>query len=155
MYHNLSAKSNANSRVEKHVIPTSTRQHYDCTASKQLPRIAFRAFSNESQGTNSINGFVAGMFLQVSRIPPPPDSPFGNHYQHEALRHIAPLNSGPTPFISVTRSLVRAIHRALRIGPDSSIATIDLHEADKGDSVQSAVMLDLNPTHRYRPHGEL
>jgi hypothetical protein len=118
-----------------------------------LPLIAFRAFSEGSQGINSVNGFRAGAFVDIPTIPHPP-SPDDPYYRDEALRHVAPVHSGPTPLISVTRSLVRALHRALTMGPNSSITVIDLHKADREGRVQSATMLRLPVDHHYRPYGE-
>ena len=118
-----------------------------------LPHIAFRAFSEASQGINSVNGFRAGAFVDTLTVPPPP-SPDDPYYRDEVLRHVAPVPSGPTPLISVTRNLVRALHRALKMGPNSSITVIDLHKADREGRVQPATMLRLQVDHHYSPNGE-
>ena len=80
-----------------------------------LPHIAFRALSEGSQGINSVNGFRAGAFVDTLTVPLPL-SPNDPYYGDGVLRHVAPVPSGPTPLISVTRNLVRALHQALKMG---------------------------------------
>ena len=127
-----------------------------------LPRIAFRAFNSSSRGFNSAIGFRAGEFYDTTTIPPPPNtqSPF---YRKRAIQHISSVASGPTPFISVTKNLLRAIHHGLKSGSDSSIAVIDLQKVEKFNlrkpdhaftSVQPVRPLQLESPDGYTGSGE-
>ncbi|KAL2040139.1 hypothetical protein N7G274_007042 [Stereocaulon virgatum] len=117
------------------LITRTSGQQSQLPERKKLPRIAFP-------------------FVDSLTIPPPPslDDPY---YRDEALRHVVPVASGPTPLISVTRNLVRTLHRALKMGPTSFITIIDLHKADREGRVQSATISRLQVDHLYRPSGEI
>lgn len=96
---------------------------------KSVPRLAFRAYSSESMGINS-EYFRAGLFADCEVIPgqPPLQS---SQYRNHAARHIGRVQTGVTPFISVSLNLVRCIHHACKNPTISSIALIDLHQALK------------------------
>ena len=97
-------------------------------------------------GINTAERFCAGVFVDQEIVGQPP-SPISREFKLEAVRHIAKTPSGPTPFVvriprtinkkikllivmqSVTSSLVRALHVALKNPSTSSIAVIDLHRA--------------------------
>lgn len=68
---------------------------------------------------------VAGAYASVNpgSIPPPPD-PSHHAYLNEAIRHVSSKYSGPTEFISVSRNLLRCLHRALKSESTSSIAVM-------------------------------
>lgn len=106
---------------------TSSRKHQPILQGfKRLPRIAFRAFSDASQGVNSIEGFSAGSFIDHDSFnisPPPPPRTTDPVYLSEAARHVHKDHTGPTPFISLSRNLLRCLHRAVETGPNSSIVS--------------------------------
>ena len=122
---------------------------------KALPRIGFRAFSDTSQGINCpVAGFRARAFTQISReeIPSSPD-PDSSEYRKAATCHVSIQHTGPpSPLISITSRFMRCLHIALKKGPKSWIAVIDM--TSLGGRVQSAQSLNLQTTHRYVPTGE-
>ena len=90
------------------------------------PLIPLRS-TPDSQGSNSAHRFVAGLFVNQDI----PDSPASTdaQYQNAAIRHIARVQTGSTPFISVSSSLIRCLNIAYRNPTTSQIAVIDLHQA--------------------------
>ncbi|KAL8948798.1 MAG: hypothetical protein Q9222_005043 [Ikaeria aurantiellina] len=68
---------------------------------------------DHSQGINAIDGFVAGSFVDIERkdVPVMIDE---DQYLHELERHLDPVHSGPTPFISMSQHLLRVLTRAFR-----------------------------------------
>ena len=103
--------------------------------------------SVRSQGKNAVDEFRAGLFTDATFIPDAPN-PRSDYYRKEAARHILRTHSGPTPFIvsnahpccaatrnaandskSAHESLLRVYQHATRLGPDSKISVINLHEA--------------------------
>ncbi|KAL9602454.1 MAG: hypothetical protein Q9219_001879 [cf. Caloplaca sp. 3 TL-2023] len=78
-----------------------------------LQKIAFRAFNSQSQGLNSIDGFIAGSYVDTepSAIPKPPEEDL---YLKELERHLERYHTGTTPFISLSHKLLRVILLALR-----------------------------------------
>ena len=72
------------------------------TAPVPISRLAFRGFSERSQGVNSIHEFVAGAFVNAEYILECPDvkDPV---YVSEATRHVGLDTSRPTPFISLSK----------------------------------------------------
>jgi len=132
---------------------SKTTQQRTTQRSKRLPSIAFRAYDVSSQGTNSIDGFRAGSFVKSYSVPPSP-SPNSEFYLQEAARHVAKQPTGVTPFISLSRNLLRCLHRAIKAGPDSSIAVIDMEKANSKGAVQSAMALRIKANCVYKPWGE-
>ena len=139
-------------------INSFNQSHLD----KRLPRFAFRAFNNSSQGLNSSKGFRAGRFKEVFAIPSPPDIR-SQTYRDDALRHINAVPDGSTSLISVTRNLLRALHHGCKMGSDSSIAVIDIYEVERSyldnerrtfSRVQSVKGLQLNSPNGYDGSGE-
>ena len=127
-----------------------------------LPRYAFRAFNSTSQGLNSPRGFRAGRFKHSTAIPPSPETQ-SPQYCEDALMHINSLPNGSTPFISVTRNLLRALHHGFKTAFNSSIAVIDLHKVERLDldgekrflgTVQSVRALNLKSPDGYSGSGE-
>lgn len=153
--------SNRNARISENSLltPPSSKQKQRSSdlGYKRLPRIAFRAFSDASMGINgdSIRGFQAGAFINMDNhnIPPAP-SPINEVYLSEAARHVAKNHTGPTKFISLSRNLLRCLHRAIKAGPDSWIAIIDLQHADRHGAVQAAAALRIKVDCVYKPWGE-
>lgn len=146
---------------QNHGIPTPPESpKIRCNQTCTIPRLGFRAFNKENQGLNSLTKFRAGIFANQNIEKPP--HVLSRLYRHDARRHIARFHKGKTPFVSVTKSLVRALHIALNKEADSSIATIDLWKAGKvdigdGDEnpyIQAVSRLDLNPGDSYRGIGE-
>lgn len=128
--------------------------------SPQVPRIAFRAYSVSSQGFNSAIEFQSGLSVNCNNTAPP--EPSSLLYRHHARRHIARVHEGTTPFISVTRNLIRALHHAFKTEKISSIAVIDLWKAGYVDQydyqsnpyIQEVRSLKLNPGDPYSGKGE-
>ena len=110
------------------------------------------SFSSLSQGINSAEGFRAGAFVSSQDIPKPPHPKTGL-YRENAIRHVAPRPSGPTPFISLSTSLIRCLHRAVRVGT-GKIAVVNLRELDYLGIVQATASLELQVDHRYHPWNE-
>lgn len=134
--------------------------HSDVT--RRLPRFAFRAFSRSSQGLNSPIGLRAGRFVESIAIPSP-SSCQSPSYRDDARRHISSTPNGMTPFISVTRNLLRAFHHGFKTASDSSIAVVDLYKAEglhPGETdrsfatVQSVRSLQLESPDGYSGSGE-
>ena len=100
------------------------------STTSRLPNIAFRAISSNSQGHESSSGYRAGAFPIATVIPPPPGIR-SSLYTENALRHISSVPSGPTPMISVTRNLLRALHHGFKSSLDSFILVIDLQKAER------------------------
>ena len=131
-------------------------------ALKTLPRFAYRAFNRKSAGQNSRISIRAGRFIKSGAIPSPPSTQT-LAYRADALRHINATPNGSTPFISVTRNLIRAFHHGFKMGSNSSIAVIDLHKVEKPSKddehrffarVQSVKGLHLNSPDGYFGNGE-
>ena len=126
---------------------------------KNLPRFGFRAFNIRSQGLNSSEGLRAGRFKGSTVIPPPPWTQT-LAYSNDALRHINATPTDLTPFVSVTRNLIRAFHHGLKSASDSSIVVVDLHKVEKHDEqhhfgrVQSVKDLNLKSPDGYNGSGE-
>lgn len=127
-----------------------------------VPCIGFRAYNGDSQGLNSMTGFRAGQFIQHAHIPSPINRE-SESYRSDARRHIDRIATGPTPFISVTKNLLRALHYAQKMTSPAYIAVFDLHQVKKigqsqlGESyasIQSVESLDLESTDDYRGKGE-
>lgn len=79
---------------------------------KELPRIAFRAWSSKSMGLNGTY-FCAGMFTGYTTIPEPP--PWSSEeYRNHAARHIGRTPMGVTPFVSLSVNPIRVIHHAVK-----------------------------------------
>ena len=102
-----------------------------------------------SQGVNSPRRFVAGSFVNQA-VPNSPEST-SEEYKNEAIRHIAPVQTGSTALISVTSSLLRALHIAVKNPNTSLIAVIDLHQIDNVHWVPS---LNLKTYHQYHGRSE-
>ena len=98
-----------------------------------------------SQGINGPEGFVAGLFVHRAVISQPVST--SREFHDEAVRHIAKNQSGCTPFVvsvclssvrypqlifrkSVTSSLIRSLHIALKDLANTKIAIIDLHKVN-------------------------
>ena len=131
-------------------------------ALKTLPRFAYRAFNRKSAGQNSGISIRAGRFIEPGAIPSPPSTQT-LAYRADALRHLNATPNGSTPFISVTRNLIRAFHHGLKMGSDSSIAVIDLHKVERPSTddehrffarVQSVKGLHLDNPDNYIGNGE-
>ena len=71
---------------------------------------------------------------------PSPPSPQSDHYKDMAKNHVARRGSEiffqSTPFISTTRSLIRALSFCYKATSSSSIAVIDLHKAGRSDEFE-------------------
>ena len=67
-----------------------------------ISRLAFRGFSERSQGVNSVNEFIAGSFVNAEYIPESPDRK-DPVYISEATRHVDLDTSRPTPLISLSK----------------------------------------------------
>ena len=108
---------------------------------------------------------VAGSYesTEISSIPLPSAT---SHpaYRQQAIRHVGRTHSGPTEFISLSRNLIRCLHRALKSESTSSIAVMyvssassltklitssDLHVLQRLGRVQSASSLKLQVEHHY------
>ncbi|KAK0516206.1 hypothetical protein JMJ35_000809 [Cladonia borealis] len=129
-HNNLSARDGL-------LTPPATSSQQSIPTSSRLPPVAYRAFSSESQGSYSPEeGFRAGAFVD-SEVPLPPE-PQSQEYIEEAKR------------------IVRAIHRALKLGPDAAICVLSLDLADAEGRVQSASALKLRQlvNHFYIPFNE-
>lgn len=107
-------------------------------ASKNLAGLGFRAFYPGSHTLFTASGFRAGAFgntltRQIPRVPDPESNLFLEH----ANMHVSKSSNSPSVFISVTKNPMRALHRALHLnaGQQTSVAVIDLREADRGGNV--------------------
>ena len=145
---------------QNHGIPTppqSPRIRHKKTF--KFPRLGFRAFNDRNQGLNSYTKFQAGMFYSQNIGKPPHVS--SRLYRHYARRHADRIHI-KTPFVSVTRNLVRALQLGFQNEADSHIAVIDLWRAgkvdinhqDKNPYIQAVSRLNLNLAGRYRGVGE-
>lgn len=130
-------------------------------SSRSIPKLAFRAFDETSQGINSSTHFRAGIFVNREVTSPP--HPSSHLYRCDARRHIRRIHQGSTPMISVSSSIVRVLHIALKTEISSHVAVIDLWEAGKvahydndGDNpyIQEVYRLNLNPGDPYKGIGE-
>ena len=113
-----------------------------------LPRFLFRAFTAESQGLNSPNGFVCGRYAGA-RVPPP--GPPGYPDLNEILEHLDPSKmllkcskcqkAGkccnktlhqkiPSPYISTSSDLIWVIRKMISQGEESYISVIDTSTLD-------------------------
>ena len=63
--------------------------------------------------------------------------------------------NAPSPLVSVTKSLLRALHIAIKIGPDSFLSVIDLQAANVDGRVEKATDLHLTPNTFYIASGEV
>ena len=100
-------------RLDKpNLAPPSDAARNKHLCNKPIPRLAFRAYSSESQGVNT-DHFVAGSFVGWKLIPEPP-SAWSLRYRNHAARHIGRHHTGVTPFISVSINLIRCIHHATK-----------------------------------------
>ena len=62
----------------------------------------------------------------------------------------------PSPFISISSSLMRAFHLSLKMGPNAAMAIFDLRKiAQNGTSIERANDLSLRPNCRYVGGSEL
>jgi hypothetical protein len=113
-----------------------------------LPRFLFRAFTAESQGLNSPNGFVCGRYAGARAPPPgPPESPDLN----ETLEHLDPSKTLlkcskcqevgkccnktlhqkiPSSYISTSSDLIWVIRKMISQGEESYISVIDTSTLD-------------------------
>jgi hypothetical protein len=113
-----------------------------------LPRFLFRAFTAESQGLNSPNGFVCGRYAGARAPPPgPPGSPDLN----EILEHLDPSKTLlkcskcqkvgkccnktlhqkiPSSYISTSSDLIWVIRKMISQGEESYISVIDTSTLD-------------------------
>lgn len=69
-------------------------------SSRKIPKLAFRAFDERSQGINSSTHIRAGCFKNCEVTSPP--HPSSRLYRHDARRHIGRIHQGSTPMISVS-----------------------------------------------------
>jgi hypothetical protein len=113
-----------------------------------LPRFLFRAFTTESQGLNSANGFVCGRYAEA-RVPAsgPPRSPDWN----ELLEHLDPSKiilkcktceqpgkcckktlhqKMSSPYISFSSDLIWVIRKMMSQGEHSYISIVDTSTLD-------------------------
>ncbi len=129
---------------------------------RNVPCIAFRAYNSYSRGVNSPTGFLAGEFIEHAQIPFPVNRE-SKSYRSDARRHIGRVATGSTPFISVTKNLLRVLQYAVKMTQPAYIAVIDLHQAGQiGQSelegpharVQSVESLDLKSLDGYYGKGE-
>ena len=93
---------NANESTRETPLPSIARKSDQSSLpSKQddaeIPLLGFRAFSNTSQGLNSRDGFLAGVFhAGVDMIQPDPSSSANRHL---VFRHVERGNKNFSPFI--------------------------------------------------------
>lgn len=125
---------------------------------RELPRLGFRAFNYTNQGVNSATHFRAGSFVGLQIADPP--HPSSLTYRDHAKRQISRIHEGTTPFISLTESIVRALHFAFK-KDDSYIAIIDMWKAghsresnDENPFLQEVHQLNLFPGDPYQGRGE-
>ena len=120
----------------------------DQEAHPPLPRFLFRAFTAESQGLNSANGFVCGRYANARVDPPgPPRSPDW----FEVLEHLDPSKTimkclkcnkaskcckktlhqkMPSSYISVSSDLIWVMRKMISQGEQSCISVIDTSALD-------------------------
>ncbi|KAL9008774.1 MAG: hypothetical protein Q9173_006132 [Seirophora scorigena] len=95
------------------LTPPSSRKQKALQNQRTIPPIAFRAFSSMSQGINGTEGFVAGSFMHA--LFPAAHFPVDeDNYLFDLERHLGREHQGYTPFISVSETLLRVFHHALR-----------------------------------------
>ena len=132
-----------------------------CNDARNLPRYAYRAVNSNSQGVNSPRGLRAGRFKNSVTIPPSPDTQ-SRAYCNDVLSHINSVPTGLSPFISVTRNLLRALQHGCKTAANFSIIVIDLHKVEELDTkdepfferVQSVKSLRLDSPDGYFGSGE-
>jgi hypothetical protein len=108
-------------------------------AHPSLPRFLFRAFTAESQGLNSANGFVCGRYAIARVVPPgPPESPDMN----DILEHLDPSKTPlkcrdktlhqkmSSPYISFSSDLVWVIRKMIAQGEKSNVGIVDTSTLD-------------------------
>ncbi|KAL9049590.1 MAG: hypothetical protein Q9206_005447 [Seirophora lacunosa] len=88
------------------LTPPSSRKQKASQKQRHIPPIAFR-------GMNGTEGFVAGSFMHAPF--PAAHFPVDEHnYLFDLERHLGREHQGHTPFISVSETLLRVLHHALR-----------------------------------------
>jgi hypothetical protein len=118
------------------------------SAHESIPKILFRAFSEQSSGTNTEDSMRAGLFSDF--VPSPIDSN-GDMFACIAQTHLTrkPI---ATPFISTSPSLVWVLHKLLKTESNiKNIAIIDGHRANADTRVYPAhpILRDLRQRHMY------
>ncbi|KAL4815827.1 hypothetical protein BDW67DRAFT_175902 [Aspergillus spinulosporus] len=91
----------------------------------QLPPLLYRWWNVRSQGLNSENGFVAGMFASLFRGYFAPETLAEDDFNRLFESHIRRHKDFPSPFISTFMSLLAPVHRGLREKGGATIAIFD------------------------------
>ena len=135
----------------KQSFETSIGQHLDQEKDKQLsvnelPLIGFRGFSpSKTQGYNSADGFRSGRFVHSARIEQCPAIE-SEEFRSTANEHVGWRKLRPSPWISITTSLIRAMMRARSPQSGRFLAVIDLRKVDESGYIFSTKTLNLKPT---------
>ncbi|QDS68821.1 hypothetical protein FKW77_006412 [Venturia effusa] len=124
----------------------------------EVPTLLFRAYSNESAGTNGAEGFRATQFIGLPHSVPPPLDPSTQYFAWNAANHLSPsrniANKIATPFISLSPSLVWCVQRLYKMGGEDDskeLAVIDGPMADAKTRVYKTgpIMSQLKRTDMY------
>ena len=88
--------------IETHHItltpnPASAKKAFGCNNADAVPLLAFRAFSEASQGLNSKDGFLAGIFQAGLAIQQP--DPASEQYRQLVIKHVERNNKNLSPLI--------------------------------------------------------
>ncbi|CAG8380168.1 unnamed protein product [Penicillium salamii] len=89
---------------------------------EKIPPLLYRWFNEDSQGKNSNEGFISGLFCEEPSFNREDisDDEFEEHFIHHVTRE-----ETPTPFISTSASPLTPIHRAINSDKPASVVVFD------------------------------
>ncbi|CAG8930466.1 unnamed protein product [Penicillium salamii] len=89
---------------------------------EKIPPLLYRWFNEDSQGENSNEGFISGLFCEEPSFDREyiSDDEFEEHFIHHVTRE-----KTPTPFISTSESPLAPIHRAIKSQKPASVVVFD------------------------------
>ncbi|CAG8129741.1 unnamed protein product [Penicillium salamii] len=89
---------------------------------EKIPPLLYRWFNEDSQGENSNEGFISGLFCEEPSFNREDisDDEFEEHFIHHVTRE-----ETPTPFISTSASPLTPIHRAINSDKPASVVVFD------------------------------
>ena len=120
-----------------------------------VPSLLYRTYTTENAGINRPDIFVAGQFAQLrSQLPEAPPT-YSSLYQSNMENHIN-RRTIPSPFISLTDSLLWAVFLASKNPKKSHISVIETAHLENVSPVISFIKdIPLDPCHRrYRGSSE-
>ncbi|PTU20791.1 hypothetical protein P175DRAFT_0479047 [Aspergillus ochraceoroseus IBT 24754] len=94
-----------------------------------MPPILYRWWNVDSQGINSMDSFVAGMFSKAKKNFFLPGDILPEEFNTYFRRHIQ-IQRTPSPFISTFKSMLAPVHRALRNQEGATVSIIDARKLE-------------------------